>query len=45
MWFKIYADGSEIDIIHARDWKEAIQIAKNRHGPDDKTTVWTWRLY
>jgi hypothetical protein len=42
MWYKIYADGSEIDIIHAQSPKEAIQIAKNRYGED---AVWSWSLY
>ena len=28
MWFKVYADGSEIDIIYANSPSEAIMIAK-----------------
>jgi len=42
MWFKVYADGSEIDIIYANDGDEAIVIAKMRHGDG---AVWTTRPY
>lgn len=42
MWYKIYADGSEIDIIHARSPEEAIQIAKNRYG---ESAIWSWSRY
>lgn len=40
-WYKVYADGSEIDIIFADSPKEAIEIACNRYG----NAVWTWRFY
>jgi hypothetical protein len=42
MWYKVFADGSEIDIIYATDHNEAIVIAKMRHGDG---AVWTWRPY
>jgi hypothetical protein len=42
MWFKVYADGSEIDIIHAKDSAEAIDIAKARHGDG---AVWHTKPY
>ncbi len=42
MWFKVFADGSEIDIINARDGAEAISIAKMRHGDG---AVWSYRPY
>lgn len=42
MWYKIFADGSEIDIIHADSPEEAIAIAKMRHGDG---AVWSWRQY
>lgn len=41
MWYKIFADGSEIDIIYAISPTEAIDIARNRHGD----AVYTWRHY
>lgn len=41
MWYKIYADGSEIDIIHADSPKEAIDIARRRHGE----ARYTYKLY
>jgi hypothetical protein len=41
MWYKIYADGSEIDIIYANDEQEAMSIAHNRHGD----AVYTWKYY
>jgi len=42
MWFKVYADGSEIDIIYANDVAEAIRIAIARHGNAD---VWHAKPY
>lgn len=42
MWYKVFADGSEIDIINANSPEEAIVIAKMRHGDG---AVWTWRPY
>lgn len=42
MWYKVYADGSQIDIIHANSGEEAIQFAKLRHG---ENAVWTYRIY
>lgn len=42
MWYKVYADGSEIDIIHALNSDEAIAIAKVRHGEADD---WFTRPY
>jgi hypothetical protein len=39
MWYKVYADGSEIDIIHAISAEEAIVIAKIRHGEADDWQV------
>ena len=41
MWYKIFGDGNEIDIIHARNTQEAIDIARKRHGE----AVYTWRYY
>jgi len=46
MWYRVFADGSEVDIIHANNPSEAITIAKGRHAdPDDTLTVWTWAAY
>jgi hypothetical protein len=42
MWYKVYADGSEIDIIYANSPSEAIEIAKLRHGDG---AVWTYKPY
>jgi hypothetical protein len=44
MWYKVYADGTELDIIHALNSEEAIKIAKMRHG-DGPLCVWTTRRY
>ena len=42
MWYRVYADGSEIDIVHAYSPKEAIDIVKKWQGcENDSTTVWT----
>ncbi len=41
-WYKVYADGWCIDIIHADSPQEAIQIAKFRHG---EGAVWTYSHY
>ncbi len=41
MWYKVFADGSEIDIIHAESKLEAIKIARDRHG----NAVYTVRPY
>jgi hypothetical protein len=41
MWYKIYADGSEIDIIYANNPTEAIEIARRRHGE----ARYTYRFY
>lgn len=42
MWYKVFADGSEIDIIHALSPEEAIMIAKLRHGEE---AVWSTKPY
>lgn len=42
MWYKVFADGSEIDIINANSVAEAIAIAKTRYGDG---AVWTARPY
>jgi hypothetical protein len=41
MWYKVFADGSELDIVYANNQKEAIEIAEKRHG----AAVWTCRAY
>ena len=41
MWWKIYADGSEIDIIHADTLDEAIEAARVKHGD----AVYTGKAY
>jgi hypothetical protein len=43
MWFKVYADGSVYDIIHANSADEAIQIAHSRvlsYGETPNDTHW-----
>ncbi len=30
MWYKVYADGTELDIVHAVSSQEAIEIVKRR---------------
>ena len=42
MWYKVFADGSEIDIIYANSGAEAVAIAKTRHGDG---AVWSFRPY
>lgn len=42
MWYKVYGDGSLIDIIYANSSDEAITIAIMRHGNAD---VWFTRYY
>lgn len=42
MWYKVYADGSQIDIIHAYSPEEAITIAKMRHGDG---AIWHTKPY
>lgn len=42
MWYKIFADGSQIDVIYANSPEEAISIAKVRHGDG---AVWYARSY
>lgn len=41
MWWKVFADGSEYDIIYANSKEEAIQFARLRHGE----AIWTARCY
>lgn len=46
MWYRVYADGSEIDIVHAYSPEEAIKIVKMRQDCiDDTTTIWKTRTY
>jgi hypothetical protein len=42
MWWKVYADGSEYDIICARTANEAIAVARFLHG---EGAIWTARAY
>lgn len=39
MWYRVYADGTEIDIIYANSEEEAIKIAEDRHGTCDNWIV------
>jgi len=41
MWFKVFADGSEYDIVYANSIEEAIEYAKWKHGE----AIWTARPY
>lgn len=42
MWFKVFADGSEYDILYADTLEQAIAQAKWKHG---EGAVWTARPY
>lgn len=41
MWWKVFADGSEYDIVFAASAEAAIAYAKWKHGE----AVWTAHLY
>jgi hypothetical protein len=41
-WWKVFADGSEYDIVCAASAEEAIEYAKWKHGTG---AVWTVRPY
>ena len=41
-WWRVYADGSEVDIISAGSGLEAVVIAQQRYGAG---AVWTYRSY
>lgn len=42
MWWKVFADGSEYDIVHAGSMKEAIEYAIWKYGSG---AIWTARPY
>ena len=45
MWFKIYADGNELDDVNANSIDEAIMIVKSRLSDTDFSGVrWTYRV-
>jgi len=41
MWYRIFADGSEVDVIYANSPNEATDIAWRRHGD----ARYTYQLY
>lgn len=43
MWFKIYADGTEIDIVHADNVNQAVEIVKLKN-PDTSFEGVKWRF-
>jgi len=44
MWYKIYADGTEMDLVHASSPREAVEIVKLRNSGLDFTGVhWTYK--
>ena len=44
LWFKVFADGTELDIVCAINSTDAIRIAKTKFGGNE-STVWSYRPY